>query len=301
MEIKQFLLSFIFVVGFILSFTIYAKTLRAESIKIGGGVGLEDSIEAGLHWGFYSFGEQEKFTLGIGFQQAIREYSQLYEAYKTYDKNDISKSVAQIVGSSSFSATLLTLQYQPFKNSGFYMLGGFGYGVDLRVKQDAQSVVVVADKVELANESGDYTALAQDEEFKDALNQLSNSGSLDELLNSLLPNSQDLVSQVDTTEEINALLNDQNALEIFAQDVSSRYQEQYPNGFSLDDLPAGSSGQALVCDVAIACEAGVAYQFGLGYELLIYKGLGLDLYTKASGLFVAKPYYQAGVNLMFKY
>jgi hypothetical protein len=282
-----------------------AIPLNAEDIKIGGGVGKNESIDLNLHFGLYSFGENDKFTIGAGFNAYATNSSEAFNLYKTrdeIDKNDWVNVLNPIINQKSKygSLALITMQYDVFKYRGLYLFGGIGYGFDAKGREDVDSVISVLDQINRldVNDPIAIANLSQNQEFLDALTKISQGESLSNFIDIVLPNSQDLIDMINTPEKINNLINNPAELDNFLTITTNRYNYEYPQGFQ---LKSSSQGTQLVCDTLLLCKQGVAYQLGVGYDLQLIGALGLDLYAKMQGIFIAEPNYSSGINIILKF
>jgi hypothetical protein len=294
----------------------FINNLNAEYIKFGGGMLSQDGnkgYDFNLAAGLYSFGKEDKYTVGLALQQSIGNAKGLYKLYK--DKSDDDEKLRiyknDILKASSFTAAMITFDMDVFTGRGLYVFGGLGYGYHIKPRKSAGDLIDISTKIAEYNKNNkggsndpatnpQLVALLNDQELINAISNLANdTDSLTSLINQVLPNSQDLINQVNSPDKIYALINDKNQLNNFIIDVTNRYEQQYPNGFSFGG--SGPSIKDLTCDVLLNCKDGVAYTLGLGYDLQIWRSLGLDFYGKMYGLFNSDIYYGLGANIIFKF
>ncbi len=276
--------------------SVFISSAQAGYIKFGTALSKTDNMKGSignLDFGLYSFG---KLSLGIGLEQAFYgenfygNMSKIIKIAKSVsDTTELYNATVNNKFLSSYTSGFFNLTYNFTGKRGAYAFAGVGYGIKVKLRDEVSSLVYIASAID---KNQNPEELLNDPEFNKIINDLSKDPTyMINLINTLMPGNEDLVSMIDTEEEIYNLAQDQEALNSFISSASKAYDESSVAKASLDTL----------CNVAVYCNYKIAYQIGVGYDIPIWGIFGLDMYTKIKFMPTTDPVYAMGANFMFKW
>ena len=272
------------------SFAGYIKFGNALS-STEGATGNIDNLDFGI----YSI---KKFTLGISLENGLYSDSGYYGKIKkvidfanTANFDNLYDDLNKVKGFTTVTNTFATVMYDYGAPRGLYFTGGVGYGVRAKIKGSVGDMAYLASSI---NKGKTPEQLMADPKFQAAVHKLAqNPSDLINLIKQVAPNSGDLISQVDTKEKIENLLNDESALNNFINDA----QSQNFDSSSMDKLNSLSA----FCNTLITCDYGMAYTLGVGYDLPVWDPMGIDFQAKSRYMAHNKPIYSLGANVIFRW